>query len=148
MGAPGNQQAPKAHSSAQCAIQCLWSRAPGAIHRPSRANSVLTAAICVARLRGKRPSDPQFAAKAFFTRSVAILRPAAVVAYRFARKIARLTCRIAARPTYHLTRKSSATADGTELCFNFVLHNSPFNLPVRRSAACSRSLSELAGEIG
>src|SRR5437870_13763486 len=33
-----------------------------------------------------------------------------------------------------LTRRSSATAGGSELCFHFILHNSSFSLSVRRPA--------------
>src|SRR6266550_8052121 len=37
----------------------------------------------------------------------------------------------------HLTRRSSATAGGGELCFHFILHNSSFSLSVRRPAVGS-----------
>src|SRR5437660_11740455 len=36
-----------------------------------------------------------------------------------------------------LTRRSSATAGGSELCFHFILHNSSFSLSVRRPAVGS-----------
>src|SRR6266576_4150806 len=48
----------------------------------------------------------------------------------------------------HLTRRSSATAGGGELCFHFILHNSSFSLSVRRPAVGSSDWLGLCGAIG
>src|SRR2546430_11327600 len=47
-----------------------------------------------------------------------------------------------------LTRRSSATAGGGELCFHFILHNSSFSLSVRRPAVGSSDWLGLCGAIG